>query len=92
MNAEPIRNHRMYYRPGRGLADGPPVDILSIHGYGNRGVRPDSAGYAYGGGTFADADDEPGGEGNLNGLRGNAATGFAVQPSYAAYQQAASAL
>lgn len=156
MNAEPIRNHRMYYRPGRGLADGPPVDILSIHGYGNRGVRPDSAGYAYGGGTFADAvagllaarfsdgasitanlpiwytevgygrhlmsatdqaeslthvyevlsghpqvtaafwyvyrDDEPGGEGNLNGLRGNAATGFAVQPSYAAYQRAAGAL
>jgi len=155
MNAEPIRNHRTYYRPARGLADGPPVDILSIHGYGNPGVRPDSTGYAYGGGTFADAvaglldarfsdgasitanlpiwytevgydrrllsatdqaeslthvyqvlsgypqvtaafwyvyRDDEGGEGNLNGLRGDAATGFAVQPAYAAYQRAAGAL
>lgn len=155
MNAEPIRNHRRYYRPGRGLPDGLPVDILSIHGYGNAGVRPDRAGYAYGGGTFADAvagllaarftdgasitanvpiwytevgygrqlmsatdqaeslthvyqvlsrhpqvtaafwyvyrDDEAGGEGNLNGLRGNSATGFAAQPAYAAYQRAAAA-
>jgi hypothetical protein len=156
MNAEPIRNHRLYYRPGRGLPDGPPVDILSIHGYGNLGVRPDSAGYTYGGGTFADGvagllaarfgdgasiaanlpvwyteigygrqvmsatdqaeslthvyqvlsghpqvtaafwyvyrDDEGGGEGNLNGLRGNAGSGFAEQPAYTAYQQAAGAL
>lgn len=156
MNAEPIRNHRQYYRPGRGLPDGLPVDILSIHGYGDDGVRPDQAGYAYGGGTFADAvagllaarfsdgasitagvpiwytevgynravmsatdqaeslthvyqvlashpqvtaafwyvyrDDDGGGEGNLNGLRGNATTGFAAQPSYAAYQEAAGAL
>ncbi len=56
-DSEPVQNHRKYYRPARGLADGLPVDIVSLHGYGNAGKAPWETGYTYAGGTFADGVD-----------------------------------
>lgn len=48
-----ITNHRKGYRPGRGLPDGLPADIVSIHGYGNSLTHaPDEDGYTYDGKTF----------------------------------------
>jgi hypothetical protein len=55
-NVQPITNHRFYFRPGHGLADGLPADIVAVHGYGSR-PNPDSDRYAYGTGTFANAVD-----------------------------------
>lgn len=48
-----ITNHRKGYRPQRGLPDGLPADIVSIHGYGSDHVAaPDQNGYTYDGQTF----------------------------------------
>ncbi len=52
-DAAPIRNHRLGYRPAHALADGPPTDIVGMHGYGNSGKSPSENGYTYSGGTFA---------------------------------------
>ncbi len=57
-DAEPIRNHRLAYRPDHALADGLPADILAMHGYGNSGKTPAEPGYTYAGGTFAEGVDE----------------------------------
>ena len=57
-DSEPIRNHRLGYRPQHGLADGLPTDIVAMHGYGNGGKAPFESGYTYAGGTFADGVDE----------------------------------
>ena len=46
-NSDAVTNHRKGYRPVVGLPDGPPVDILSIHGYGDKNKMPDEQGYAY---------------------------------------------
>lgn len=46
-NSDVVTNHRKGYRPVVGLPDGAPVDILSIHGYGDKEKMPDEQGYAY---------------------------------------------
>ena len=58
VDAEPIRNHRLGYRPQHQLGEGLPTDIIAMHGYGNPGKAPSDTGYTYSGGRFADGVDE----------------------------------
>jgi hypothetical protein len=53
-DSDSVHNHRLYYRPGAGLPDGLPADIVAVHGYGNGGKAPYETGYTYQNGTFAD--------------------------------------
>lgn len=52
-DADSIYNHRNYFRQAHGMRDGLPVDLVSIHGYGDKAKTPSEAGYSYNG-TFAD--------------------------------------
>jgi hypothetical protein len=52
-NADSISNHRNYFRQAHGMRDGLPVDIVSIHGYGDKAKIPSESGYSYNG-TFTD--------------------------------------
>lgn len=49
-NSAPITSHRNA-RPSMHLRDGLPVDIVSIHGYGNPGFTPAEPDYSYGDGA-----------------------------------------
>ncbi|MEJ7601262.1 MAG: S-layer homology domain-containing protein [Kofleriaceae bacterium] len=54
-NHQTITNHRNGFREIRGLPDGLPADIVSIHGYGEKTMIPDEPNYNYGGQTMDDA-------------------------------------
>lgn len=56
-NDASITNHRKGFRPQRGMPDGLPAHIVSIHGYGTPDVAPWQSNYGWGAKTFAQSID-----------------------------------